>query len=84
MVDFTVTKHGKLDNMFANAGITGLNDPRISATTYQDFKSVFDTNVFGAFLCAKHASRVMVLARRGSILFPISVASVVHGDVPHA
>ncbi|WOG93895.1 hypothetical protein DCAR_0313183 [Daucus carota subsp. sativus] len=84
LVDFTVTKHGKLDIMFANAGITGLPDPRISATTYQNFKSVFDTNVLGAFLCAKHACRVMVPARRGSILFTSSVASVVHGDVPHA
>ncbi|KAL1825065.1 hypothetical protein ACET3Z_011843 [Daucus carota] len=84
LVDFTVTKHGKLDIMFANAGITGPADPRISATTYQDFKSVFDTNVFGAFLCAKHACRVMVPAKRGSILFTSSVASVVHGDVPHA
>ncbi|KAK1404187.1 secoisolariciresinol dehydrogenase-like [Heracleum sosnowskyi] len=53
-------------------------------TDYQDFKRVFDVNVFGAFLCAKHAARVMVPARRGSILFTSSVASVTYGDVPHA
>ncbi|WOH15784.1 hypothetical protein DCAR_0935330 [Daucus carota subsp. sativus] len=84
LVDSTMAKHGKLDIMFGNAGITGSPDPRISATEYQDFKTVFDTNVFGAFLCSKHAARVMAPVRRGSILFTSSVASVVQGDVPHA
>lgn len=84
LVDSTMAKHGKLDIMFGNAGITGFNDPRISVTDYQDLKRVFDVNVFGAFLCAKHAARIMVPARRGSILFTSSVASVTYGDVPHA
>ncbi|WOG93896.1 hypothetical protein DCAR_0313184 [Daucus carota subsp. sativus] len=83
LVDSVMAQHGKLDIMFANAGVTGFNDPRISITEYQDFKNVFNVNVFGAFLCAKHAARVMVPARRGSILFTSSVASVTYGDVPH-
>uniref|UniRef100_A0A166BV74 Secoisolariciresinol dehydrogenase n=1 Tax=Daucus carota subsp. sativus TaxID=79200 RepID=A0A166BV74_DAUCS len=70
--------------------LTMIDDPLIQALIYVRvtgvviLQSVFDTNVLGAFLCAKHACRVMVPARRGSILFTSSVASVVHGDVPHA
>ncbi|XP_059646611.1 short chain aldehyde dehydrogenase 1-like [Cornus florida] len=83
-VDTAVTKHGKLDIMFSNAGITGNTDPRIQATNYEDFKRVFDVNVFGAFLGAKHAARVMIPEKKGSIVFTSSVASVTYGDVPHA
>jgi len=82
-VDTAVTKYGKLDIMFSNAGITGNIDPRIEAIEYDDFKKVFDVNVFGAFLAAKHGARVMVPEKRGSIVFTSSVASVTYGDVPH-
>ncbi|XP_051131013.1 short chain aldehyde dehydrogenase 1-like [Andrographis paniculata] len=83
-VDAAVSRFGKLDVMFANAGVPGNNDPQILATDYQDFRRVFDVNVFGAFLCAKHAARVMTARRRGSIIFTSSVGSVTYGDVPHA
>lgn len=58
-------------------------DPHISAINYKEFKTVFDTNVFGALLCAKHAARVMTRAKSGSIIFTSSVCSVTYGDVPH-
>ncbi|KAH6762155.1 hypothetical protein C2S52_019588 [Perilla frutescens var. hirtella] len=83
-VDFAVSKYGKLDIMFSNAGVPGNLDPRILAADYDDIKRVFDVNVFGAFLCAKHAARVMIPANRGSIVFTSSVASVTYGEVPHA
>lgn len=83
-VDTAVSKFGKLDIMFANAGAPGNTDPQILATNYQDLKRVFEVNVFGAFLCAKHAARVMIPVHRGSIIFTSSVCSVTHGDVPHA
>ncbi|KAA8518519.1 hypothetical protein F0562_015993 [Nyssa sinensis] len=83
-VDTAVSKHGKLDIMFNNAGVTGDTDPSILASNYEDLKKVFDVNVFGAFLGAKHAARVMIPAKKGSILFTSSVASVTYGDVPHA
>lgn len=71
--------------MLRNTGISGdTMDPRISAIDYQDFKRVFDTNVYGAFLSSKHAARVMAPAKKGSIIFTASVASVTYGDVPHA
>lgn len=82
-VDTVVKDHGKLDVMYSNAGITGSHDPRISVINYDNFRNVFDINVFGAFLAAKHAARVMIPNKRGVILFTASVASVVHGAVPH-
>lgn len=84
IVDTAITKHGNLDIMFANAGIPGTgNRQGILGTDYEDLKRVFETNVFGAFLCAKHAARVMIPAKKGSIVFTSSVASVTYGDVPH-
>ncbi|CAI9760870.1 unnamed protein product [Fraxinus pennsylvanica] len=83
-VDTAVSKYGKLDIMFGNAGIPGKGDTSILATDYEDYKKVFDVNVFGMFLCAKHAARVMIPAKKGSIIFTSSVASVVYWDIPHA
>ncbi|OWM84768.1 hypothetical protein CDL15_Pgr027555 [Punica granatum] len=82
-VDSAVKNYGKLDVMFSNAGIPGGYDPRISAIDYELFKKVFDVNVYGAFMAAKHAARVMIPANSGSILFTASVASVTHGFFTH-
>ena len=82
-VDFTVTKHGKLDIIFSNAGVSGNLDSSILALDHDDFHKVLDVNVYGALLCAKHAAKVMIPAKRGSILFTASASAVSHGDVPH-
>ncbi|XP_015898837.3 short chain aldehyde dehydrogenase 1-like [Ziziphus jujuba] len=82
-VDFAVQKHGKLDILFSNAGVTGNLEPSILGIDHEDLKRLFDVNVFGAFLCAKYAAKVMIPARRGSILFTASSAAVSHGDVSH-
>ncbi|EEF28529.1 short chain alcohol dehydrogenase, putative [Ricinus communis] len=76
VVDFSISKYGKLDIMFSNAGISGKVYPGVVATENEDFKRVFDVNVFGAFLAAKHAARVMIPARKGCILFTASNLSV--------
>ncbi|CAN1162493.1 Short chain aldehyde dehydrogenase 1, partial [Linum perenne] len=83
-VDATVSMHGKLDIMYNNAGITGEYNPSISSLTRQDYQNVFDVNVYGSLLGAKHAARVMVPEKRGCILFTASFAAVSHGfGVPH-
>ncbi|CAK9180576.1 unnamed protein product [Ilex paraguariensis] len=82
-VDTAIAKHGKLDTMFKNAGISGNMDPRIQSLGRDDFRKVFDVNVFGGFLGAKHAARVMIPAKRGSILFTSSIVSVCSAEVPH-
>ena len=64
VVDTAISKHGKLDIMFGNAGIAGNADPSImGGADYDNFRKVIDVNVFGAFLCAKHASRQWSLPR---------------------
>lgn len=83
-VDTAVSKHGKLDIMYNNAGISGGSSSSILATDDETFKRVFEVNVLGAFLGAKHAARFMIPAKRGVILFTSSVASVLGGNASHA
>ncbi|KAL3839328.1 hypothetical protein ACJIZ3_023919 [Penstemon smallii] len=84
MVDFAVSRYGQLDIMFNNAGIPGNLDFNILDSDNDNFKRVFDVNVYGGFLGAKHAARVMIPAKRGVILFTSSIASVVAGESPHS
>lgn len=84
-VNFTIKKHGKLNIMFNNAGISGKPDTRILEADFQDLGKVLDVNVRGSFLGAKHAARVMIPANRGVILFTASVATATYGSgIPHA
>ncbi|KAJ1394551.1 Short-chain dehydrogenase/reductase SDR [Sesbania bispinosa] len=84
VVDTAVSKFGKLDIMYSNAGISGNLNRSILASDNEDFKRVFDINVYGAFLGAKHAARVMIPAKKGVILFTSSVASILGGEATHA
>ncbi|CAA2957743.1 secoisolariciresinol dehydrogenase-like [Olea europaea var. sylvestris] len=84
LIDFTISKYKTLDIMFNNAGIPGNLDFTIVDADNENFKRVFDVNVYGAFLGAKHAARVMIPAKKGVILFTSSVASVVSGESPHS
>ncbi|OAY43009.1 momilactone A synthase [Manihot esculenta] len=83
-VNTAVSKYGKLDIMFNNAGISGKYDPSIFSTEAEDFNKVIDINVYGGLLGAKHAARVMIPEKKGSILFTSSLAAVIYGGVPHA
>ncbi|KAM3324651.1 short chain aldehyde dehydrogenase 1 [Capsicum chacoense] len=82
-VDMAVSKYGKLDIMFGNAGVSEELDSTILKVDYEIFKKVFDVNVFGALMCAKHAARVMIPAKKGVIIFTSSVASVTCGGTVH-
>ncbi|XP_059296214.1 short chain aldehyde dehydrogenase 1-like [Lycium ferocissimum] len=83
LIDATISKYGKLDIMFNNAGITGNIDYNIIDADNENFKRVFDVNVYGSFLGAKYAARVMIPAKKGVILFTSSAASVSSGESPH-
>lgn len=84
-VDATIAKFGKLDIMFSNAGIAGKAISSILDVDAEIIKNVFDVNVVGAALCAKHAARVMISGNtKGSIIFTASTSAVVYGLVPHA
>ncbi|XP_076899804.1 secoisolariciresinol dehydrogenase-like [Bidens hawaiensis] len=83
-VDVAVETYGKLDIMFCNAGIVDPNKQRIIDNEKTDFERVLSVNVTGVFLSMKHAARVMVPARAGSIISTASISSNVAGAASHA
>ncbi|XP_050229878.1 short chain aldehyde dehydrogenase 1-like [Mercurialis annua] len=83
-VNNAVSLYGKLDVIYNNAGIRGNTSPNILAIESEDFKKVLDVNLYGAFLGAKHAARVMIPRKKGCILFTSSIASVTNGGLSQA
>lgn len=70
--------------MYNNAGIPGNLDFSIVDSDNENFKNVFNVNVYGAFLGAKYAAKVMIPSQNGVILFTSSLASVTSGESPHS
>ncbi|KAB2098111.1 hypothetical protein ES319_A01G216100v1 [Gossypium barbadense] len=83
-VNLAVSKFGKLDIMFNNAGLIGDGEVRVTDASTDNFKRVFDINVLGGFLGAKYAAKVMVPAKKGCILFSSSISSKISIGLPHA
>jgi NAD(P)-dependent dehydrogenase (short-subunit alcohol dehydrogenase family) len=81
-VETAVSKYGKLDILFSNAGVSNADDSILDFDR-EKFNRVFNVNVLGGFMTAKHAAKVMIPAKKGSILFTSSAASVIHGETPH-
>lgn len=59
-------RHGRLDVLVNNAGIT--RDNLLFKLSEEEWDTVLDVNLKSAFLCARAAQRVMVPARRGAIV----------------
>ncbi|KAI7754894.1 hypothetical protein M8C21_026680 [Ambrosia artemisiifolia] len=83
-IDTTIATYGKLDIMFNNAGIIDSYKPHIIDNEKSDFERVLSVNVIGVFLGMKHAARVMVPVKTGSIISTASVASNIGGISTHA
>ncbi|MED6132591.1 hypothetical protein PIB30_020418 [Stylosanthes scabra] len=83
-VNTAVSKYGKLDIMFNNAGITGVNKTNILENQKHEFERVLSVNVVGPFLGTKHAARVMIPARSGSIINTASICGITGGVASHA
>jgi 3-oxoacyl-[acyl-carrier protein] reductase len=67
-----IATHGRIDILVNNAGIT--RDGLMARMKEEDWDSVLDTNLKGAFLCSKAVMKTMMKNRRGRI---INVSSVV-------
>ena len=65
---------GPVEVLVANAGIT--KDTLLMRMTDEQFASVLDTNLTGAFRCARRASKGMIRAKKGRIIFISSVVGL--------
>ncbi|MGE9807627.1 3-oxoacyl-ACP reductase FabG [Janibacter sp. G1551] len=65
---------GPVQVLVANAGIT--KDTLLMRMSDDDFDAVIDTNLAGAFRCARRASTGMIRARGGRIIFISSVVGL--------
>lgn len=72
--DAAEAQHGPVEVVVANAGIT--RDTLLLRMSEEDFASVIDTNLAGAFRVAKRASRSMLRTHRGRLIFISSVVGL--------
>ena len=67
-------EQGAVEVLVANAGIT--KDTLLLRMSEEDFTSVLDTNLTGAFRVAKRATKGMLRARAGRLIFMSSVVGL--------
>lgn len=78
-VDTAVKEFGKLDVFYANAGVSGGGQRPFFELDANDWRQILDVNLIGVYLAIKHAARVMVPNKRGSIVCTASVAGIRSG-----
>lgn len=66
--------HGNVEVLVANAGVT--RDQLLMRMSEDDFTSVLDTNLVGAFRVVKRANRGMLRARKGRVVLISSVVGL--------
>ncbi len=74
VVKKVAAKFGRLDVLVNNAGIT--RDGLLIRMTDEQWRSVIEVNLTGAFLCSRAAAKVMLKQRSGRIINMASVVGV--------
>lgn len=65
---------GRIDILVNNAGIT--RDNLILKMSEEEYDTVLDTNLKGAFLCMKHAAKIMLRQKSGRIINISSISGI--------
>jgi NAD(P)-dependent dehydrogenase (short-subunit alcohol dehydrogenase family) len=82
-VNTAVAAFGKLDIVFANAGILGATGSIVN-NRISDVERTLAVNLLGTFITTKQAARVMLPQRSGVIISTSSPAGALGGVGPHA
>ncbi|KAJ3683772.1 hypothetical protein LUZ60_013999 [Juncus effusus] len=81
-VQLAVAKYGKLDIMYNNAGIVGTLIPTITDMDLNRFDQIMTVNVRSMVAGIKHAARVMIPRKAGSIICTASIGGMIGGLAP--
>jgi len=75
MIDNTISRYGRIDILFNNAGIniTGT----ILETTLEEYDKIMNVNLKGIFLCSKYAVPEMIKGGGGVIINTSSIGGIV-------
>jgi NAD(P)-dependent dehydrogenase (short-subunit alcohol dehydrogenase family) len=81
VVEEVTRRHGRIDVLHNNVGITEMGDP-IEATE-ESWDRVMAVNLKSVFLACKHVLPVMQVQRKGAIVNISSIAAVAVNDYPY-
>jgi NAD(P)-dependent dehydrogenase (short-subunit alcohol dehydrogenase family) len=81
-IDKAIKTHGRLDAIWANAGVSGGLVP-LAEQTVEHWQEVLRVNLIGAFLAVKYAIPHMVKQQSGAIVLTASVAGLKAGASGH-
>src|SRR6201992_1546369 len=81
-IDHAITAYGRLDAIWANAGISGGLKP-LAEQTVEHWQEILRINLIGPFLAVKHAMPHMIKQQAGAIVCTASVAGLKSGASGH-
>jgi NAD(P)-dependent dehydrogenase (short-subunit alcohol dehydrogenase family) len=81
-IDKAVSAHGRLDAIWANAGISGGLVP-LAEQTVEHWQEILRINLIGPFLAIKYAMPHMIRQKQGAIVCTASVAGLKSGASGH-
>ncbi len=81
-IDEAISKHGRLDAIWANAGISG-GLVALGEQTVEQWQEILRINLIGPFLAIKYAMPHMIKQKSGAIVLTASVAGLKSGASGH-